>query len=115
VKLDRMVVERYSHVMHIVSNVEGVLKPGLTSIDVARGLPAGTSGAPKVRAMNSTSWNHRPRCLRGRGGLHQSGRHGHGDCDPHGRDWGRRSAASWCGIVHDSVPERMDGNREQGA
>ena len=30
---DQMVIERYSHVMHIVSNVEGVLKPGLTSID----------------------------------------------------------------------------------
>jgi anthranilate synthase component 1 len=50
---DRMVVERYSHVMHIVSNVEGRLKPGLTSIDVLRAaFPAGTvSGAPKVRAM----------------------------------------------------------------
>ena len=50
---DRMVVERYSHVMHIVSNVEGKLKPGLTSIDVLRAaFPAGTvSGAPKVRAM----------------------------------------------------------------
>ena len=48
-----MVVERYSHVMHIVSNVEGELKPGLTSIDVLRAaFPAGTvSGAPKVRAM----------------------------------------------------------------
>jgi anthranilate synthase component 1 len=50
---DRMVVERYSHVMHIVSNVEGRLRPGLTSIDVLRAaFPAGTvSGAPKVRAM----------------------------------------------------------------
>jgi anthranilate synthase component 1 len=50
---ERMVVERYSHVMHIVSNVEGALKPGLTSIDVLRAaFPAGTvSGAPKVRAM----------------------------------------------------------------
>ncbi|MEP6997619.1 MAG: chorismate-binding protein, partial [Betaproteobacteria bacterium] len=50
---DRMVIERYSHVMHIVSNVEGTLKPGLTSIDVLRAtFPAGTvSGAPKVRAM----------------------------------------------------------------
>ena len=50
---ERMVVERYSHVMHIVSNVEGTLKPGLTSIDVLRAaFPAGTvSGAPKVRAM----------------------------------------------------------------
>jgi anthranilate synthase component 1 len=50
---DRMVVERYSHVMHIVSNVEGTLKPGLSSVDVLRAaFPAGTvSGAPKVRAM----------------------------------------------------------------
>lgn len=50
---ERMVVERYSHVMHIVSNVEGKLKPGLNSIDVLRAtFPAGTvSGAPKVRAM----------------------------------------------------------------
>ncbi|MEJ7670707.1 MAG: anthranilate synthase component I [Casimicrobiaceae bacterium] len=50
---DRMVIERYSHVMHIVSNVEGRLKPGLTSIDVLRAtFPAGTvSGAPKIRAM----------------------------------------------------------------
>ncbi|WP_418317413.1 anthranilate synthase component I [Piscinibacter sakaiensis] len=46
-------VERYSHVMHIVSNVEGLLKPGTTSLDVLRAtFPAGTlSGAPKVRAM----------------------------------------------------------------
>ncbi|MFO1415483.1 MAG: anthranilate synthase component I [Burkholderiales bacterium] len=50
---DQMVIERYSHVMHIVSNVEGTLKPGLTSMDVLRAaFPAGTvSGAPKVRAM----------------------------------------------------------------
>ena len=50
---DRMHIERYSHVMHIVSNVEGTLKPGLSSIDVLRAaFPAGTvSGAPKVRAM----------------------------------------------------------------
>jgi len=46
-------VERYSHVMHIVSNVEGLLKPDLTSMDVLRAtFPAGTlSGAPKVHAM----------------------------------------------------------------
>ena len=50
---DKMVVERYSHVMHIVSNVTGQLKDGLTAMDVLRAtLPAGTlSGAPKVRAM----------------------------------------------------------------
>jgi anthranilate synthase component 1 len=50
---ERMVVERYSHVMHIVSNVEGRIRPGLDSIDVLRAsFPAGTvTGAPKVRAM----------------------------------------------------------------
>jgi len=50
---EAFVVERYSHVMHIVSNVEGLLKEGLTSLDVLRAtFPAGTlTGAPKVRAM----------------------------------------------------------------
>ncbi|WP_459874522.1 anthranilate synthase component I [Halomonas shantousis] len=50
---DRMVVERYSHVMHIVSNVTGRLKPGLSAMDVLRAtFPAGTvSGAPKIRAL----------------------------------------------------------------
>jgi anthranilate synthase component 1 len=50
---DRMIVERYSHVMHIVSNVVGELREGMTAIDVLRAtFPAGTvSGAPKIRAM----------------------------------------------------------------
>jgi anthranilate synthase component 1 len=50
---DVFVVERYSHVMHITSNVCGQLRPGMTALDALRaGLPAGTvSGAPKVRAM----------------------------------------------------------------
>ena len=50
---DLMVVERYSHVMHIVSQVEGRLRDGLGAIDVFKAcFPAGTvSGAPKVRAM----------------------------------------------------------------
>jgi anthranilate synthase component 1 len=50
---EKMVVERYSHVMHIVSNVEGKLKPGMSAMDVLRAtFPAGTvSGAPKIRAM----------------------------------------------------------------
>lgn len=50
---DRMVIERYSHVMHIVSNVTGELQSGLDALDVLKAtLPAGTlSGAPKVRAM----------------------------------------------------------------
>jgi anthranilate synthase component 1 len=50
---EKMVIERYSNVMHIVSNVTGQLKPGLSAMDALRAiLPAGTlSGAPKVRAM----------------------------------------------------------------
>lgn len=50
---EKMVIERYSHVMHIVSNVVGKLLPGKTAIDVLRAtFPAGTvSGAPKIRAM----------------------------------------------------------------
>lgn len=50
---DKMIIERYSHVMHIVSNVTGALKHGMSAIDVLRAtFPAGTvSGAPKIRAM----------------------------------------------------------------
>jgi anthranilate synthase component 1 len=48
-----MVIERYSHVMHITSNVTGRLAEGLSAFDALRAcLPAGTvSGAPKIRAM----------------------------------------------------------------
>lgn len=51
--IEQMVIERYSHVMHIVSHVTGRLKPGLGAIDVLRAtFPAGTvSGAPKIRAL----------------------------------------------------------------
>lgn len=50
---EQMVVERYSHVMHIVSNVTGQVKEGTSAMDVLRAVhPAGTlSGAPKIRAM----------------------------------------------------------------
>jgi anthranilate synthase component 1 len=50
---DQMIVERYSHVMHIVSNVVGKLREDMSAIDVLRAtFPAGTvSGAPKIRAM----------------------------------------------------------------
>ncbi len=50
---DAFVIERYSHVMHIVSNVEALLKPGMSNMDVLRAtFPAGTlTGAQKVRAM----------------------------------------------------------------
>ena len=50
---DSFFIERYSHVMHIVSNVEGEIRDGLDAVDaLAAGLPAGTlTGAPKIRAM----------------------------------------------------------------
>ena len=50
---EQFVIERYSHVMHISSNVEGTIKPGKSAMDLLRAtLPVGTlSGAPKVRAM----------------------------------------------------------------
>jgi anthranilate synthase component 1 len=50
---EKMIIERYSHVMHLVSNVEGKLQAGLNALDVLKAaFPAGTvSGAPKVRAM----------------------------------------------------------------
>lgn len=52
-----MDIERYSHVMHMVSNITGQLRPGLTPYDALRaGFPAGTvSGAPKIRAMEIIS------------------------------------------------------------
>ena len=50
---EQLAIEKYSHVMHIVSSVEGRLRDGLDAIDVLKAtFPAGTlSGAPKVRAM----------------------------------------------------------------
>ena len=50
---EKMIIERYSHVMHIVSNVTGRIRAGMSAIDVLRAtFPAGTvSGAPKIRAM----------------------------------------------------------------
>ena len=50
---EKMIVERYSHVMHIVSNVDGSVKPNTDAIDALKAtFPAGTvSGAPKIRAM----------------------------------------------------------------
>ena len=50
---EKMIIERYSHVMHIVSNVDGAVKDNTKPLDVLRAtFPAGTvSGAPKIRAM----------------------------------------------------------------
>ncbi len=66
---DFMTIERYSHVMHIVSNVEGKLRPGHTAYDVMRAtFPAGTlTGAPKVRAMQIIA-EEEPTCRGSYGG-----------------------------------------------
>jgi hypothetical protein len=85
---EQMVIERYSHVMHLVSHVEGALADGKTWRDVLRAaFPAGTlSGAPKIRAMEIIDElePHRARPLRRRGRLRLVHRqHRPGDRDPH--------------------------------
>jgi anthranilate synthase component I len=67
---DFMITERYSHVMHIVSNVEGELTPGHSSYDVMRAtFPAGTlSGSPKIRAMQIIA-DLEPTCRGSYGGV----------------------------------------------
>ena len=84
------VIERYSHVMHIVSQVEGELRPGQTAFDLVRAsFPAGTvSGAPKVRAMEIIAEleTGRARPVRRRGRiffLRRIDGHLHRDPDPH--------------------------------
>ena len=66
---DLMIVERYSHVMHIVSQVEGRLSADRTPYDLMRAtFPAGTvSGAPKIRAMQIISSSNKPRAAPMRG------------------------------------------------
>ncbi len=108
---DQFIIERYSHVMHIVSNVEGDLRDDLDSLDALfAGFPAGTvSGAPKVRAMEiideleTTSRSYYGGCV---GYLS-----GNGDLDSCiilrtalVKD-GRVNVRASAGIVADSVPE----------
>ncbi len=74
-----MDVERFSHVSHLVSEVEGELRDGVSAFDVLRAcFPAGTvSGAPKVRAMQIISEleGHRRGAVRRRRALRAAGRH----------------------------------------
>jgi anthranilate synthase component 1 len=107
-----MDVERFSHVMHIVSDVKGRLRAGLDAIDVLRAcFPAGTvTGAPKVRAMEII--DELEPLARGpyAGAVGYLGFSGNMDTAITIRtivmSGGRAYVQTWAGIVADSVPER---------
>ena len=108
---DFMKVERYSKVMHLVSDVKGILQDGLTAVDALfAALPAGTlSGAPKVRAMEIIDQlENRKRCLYG-GTIGYLGFDGNMDPCIAIRTLlyknGKAYAQAGGGIVADSVPE----------
>jgi len=109
---EQMIVERYSHVMHITSNVTGRLAPGKNAFDVLRAcIPAGTvSGAPKVRAMEIIDELEPTRRGPYAGAVGTIDFHGNvNTCITlrtivfHG---GRAYVQAGAGIVADSVPER---------
>ncbi|HVZ76663.1 MAG TPA: chorismate-binding protein [Gemmatimonadaceae bacterium] len=110
---DLMVVERYSHVLHITSQVDGRVRPGLTAMDAFRAtFPAGTlSGAPKVRAMeiiDELEPERRGPYAGAVGYISASGTRMDlaitiRTCVVAG---GEASVQAGAGIVHDSVPER---------
>ena len=111
-----MTVERFSHIMHLTSQVVGRLAEGVTPIDVLRAtLPAGTlSGAPKVRAMELI--NELEPTRRGVYGgvvgyldLRREPRHRDRDPDAGGRTpTGHASVQAGAGIVFDSDPDAED-------
>ncbi|MDQ2986471.1 MAG: anthranilate synthase component I [Armatimonadota bacterium] len=109
---DLMVVERYSHVMHIVSEVSGKLKPGLDAFDAVRAcFPAGTvSGAPKVRAMEIIDELESTRRGIYAGAVGYFGYDGDMDLAIAIRTIllkdGKAHVQAGAGIVFDSVPER---------
>jgi anthranilate synthase component 1 len=107
-----MVVERYSHVMHLVSHVEGVLRPDCDAVDVVRAtFPAGTlSGAPKIRAMEIIhELEPEPRGAYG-GAVGYVSYHGNMDLAITIRTLeaigGGVSVQAGAGIVYDSNPDR---------
>jgi anthranilate synthase component I len=108
---ETMAIERYSHVMHIVSNVEGRLRDGLDAIDVLRAsFPAGTvSGAPKVRAMEIIDELEPEKRGIYAGAVGYLGFHGDMDVAIAIRTAvvkdGRLHVQAGAGIVADSVPE----------
>ncbi len=109
---DKMIVERYSHVMHIVSNVTGRITPELDAIDVLKAsFPAGTlSGAPKVRALEIIEALEPDRRGIYSGAIGYIGWNGNMDTAIAIRTAlikdGRVYIQAGAGIVADSVPER---------
>ncbi len=106
---EKMVIERYSNVMHIVSNVTGRLKPELSAMDALRAIlpPAPFRGAEDPRhgdhRRTGTGQARHLRRRRGLPGLERQ--HGHRHRHPHRGDQGRRTArAGGGGIVADSQP-----------
>ncbi|WP_024891545.1 anthranilate synthase component I [Luteimonas huabeiensis] len=109
---ERFVIERYSHVMHIVSEVTGRLKPGLSYADVLRAtFPAGTvSGAPKVRALEIVRSLEPVKRNVYSGAVGYIGWHGDADTAIAIRTAviqdGRLYVQAGAGIVYDSDPEK---------
>lgn len=109
---EQFVVERYSHVMHIVSEVTGRLRPGLTCADVLRAtFPAGTvSGAPKIRALEIIRELEPVRRNLYAGAIGYIGWHGDVDTAIAIRTAviqdGRLHVQAGAGIVHDSDPAK---------
>ncbi len=109
---EQFVIERYSHVMHIVSEVTGVLKPGLSYADVLRAtFPAGTvSGAPKIRALEVIRELEPIKRNVYAGSIGYLGWHGDADTAIAIRTAviqdGRLHVQAGAGIVYDSDPEK---------
>jgi anthranilate synthase component 1 len=108
---DSFSIERYSHVMHIVSNVEGAVDPRFDAIDaLAAGFPAGTvSGAPKVRAMEIIDELEKDKRGIYAGAIGYFGANGEMDTCIVLRTAivkdGRMYVQAGAGIVYDSVPQ----------
>ena len=109
---DQMIIERYSHVMHIVSNVVGKIRSGLDAFDVLRAtFPAGTvSGAPKIRAMEIISELEPVKRGIYSGAVGYIGWSGNLDTAIAIRTAvikdGQLHVQAGAGIVHDSIPEK---------
>ncbi|WP_323991076.1 anthranilate synthase component I [Nguyenibacter sp. L1] len=108
---EKFVIERFSHVMHISSNVEGTLRPGLEAIDaLIAGFPAGTlTGAPKIRAMEIIDEVEPTRRATYAGCIGYFGANGEMDTCIGLRmavvKDGQMHVQAGCGVVADSVPE----------